>query len=84
MHRSEMERENIKRFADKARDSIEKGDCPINQSVGDVPWAFKCWTQFTDSDKTALQAHVQSMDKHKRQDYRLHMKGLGVPLRIMR
>lgn len=38
-----------------------------------VQWAFKDWSQFTDSDKQALRAHLEGMKPEKRSEYQNYL-----------
>ena len=45
-----------------------------------VPWAFKDWSQFTDTDKAALNRHMAQLTPEQRRDYELYLSSqCGVP-----
>ena len=52
----------------------------IEDKRGVVQWAFKEWSEFTDSDKQALAAHLASMEGRELENYKKYLiNHAGVP-----
>lgn len=46
---------------------------PKKESNPIVPWAYKIWANFTDSDKRGLQEHLARMEADKRETYEKYL-----------
>lgn len=83
---TDHERKNLHDYLTRAKQEIAAGKSNLASPDIAKPWIYKTWGEYTDHDKSSLQAHMESFDDAERAaGYAKYLKNhCGVPLEFTR